>query len=106
MEYSLKIAKTVEQSTMIEEFKNLYPLVTSQGFYEMGAHQREFHLVRDARCFFLVMQWNKGENGNFKRKVSCPICSMLFLLFVPYIQISFLYRCFHLLYSHAYFKLE
>ena len=106
MENSLQIAKKVEQSTMIQAFNNLYPEVTSQEFYEKGDHQREFHLVRDARCFFLVMQWNKGENGNFKRKVSCTICSMLSLLFVPYIQISFLYRCFHLLYSHAYFKLE
>ena len=106
MESSLELVKKVEQSTMIQEFQNLYPHVTSTGFYEQGAHKHEFHLVRDARCFFLVMQWNKGENGNFKRKVSCAICSMLSLLFVPYIQISFLYHCFHLLYSHAYFNLE
>ena len=106
MECSLQIANKVEQSTMIQAFKNLFPQVTSQEFYDQGAHQREFHLVRDARCFFLVMQWNKGGNGNFKRKVSCAICSILSLLFVPYIQISILYHCFHLLYSHAYFKLE
>ena len=39
MEGSLQIANKVEQSTMIQAFKNLYPQVTSQEFFEMGAHK-------------------------------------------------------------------
>lgn len=84
MEGSFQIASKVEQSTMIQEFKNLYPQVTSRGFFEKGVHGHEFKLVRDARCFFLVMQWNKGENGNYNRQVSCAICSILSLLFLTF----------------------
>ena len=84
MEGSFQIANKVEQSTMIQEFKKLYPQVTSREFFEKGAHRHEFKLVRDARCFFLVMQWNKGENGNYNRQVSCAICSILSLLFLTF----------------------
>ena len=105
MEHSLQIANKAEQSTMIQEFTNLYPQVTSKEFYENGAHKHVFHLVRDARCFFLVMQWNKGDNGNFTRKVSCAICSILSLLFLTFKYhfsiVAFTYLC-----SHAYCKLE
>jgi hypothetical protein len=37
MEGSLQIANKDEQSTMIQAFKILYPQVTWQEFYEMGA---------------------------------------------------------------------
>ena len=71
MEGSLQIANKVEQSTMIQAFKILYPQVTSQEFYEMGAHKD-------------VMQWNKGVNGNYNRQVSCVISSILSLLFLTF----------------------
>jgi len=57
MEGSLQIANKDEQSTMIQAFKILYPQVTWQEFYEMGAQKD-------------VIQWNKGVNGNFNRQVS------------------------------------
>ena len=69
MEKSLQIAKKAEVSSMIKEFKQINPNVQSQGFYDKGPHSELFHLVRDARCFFMVMQWNKGENGNYNREV-------------------------------------
>jgi hypothetical protein len=71
MEGSLQIANKVEQSTMIQAFKILYPQVTSQEFYEMGAHKD-------------VMQLNKGVNGNYNRQVSCAISSILSLLFLTF----------------------
>jgi hypothetical protein len=57
MEGSLQIANKDEQSTMIQALKILYPQVTWQEFYEMGAQKD-------------VIQWNKGFNGNYNRQVS------------------------------------
>ena len=71
MEGSLQITNKDEQSTMIQAFKILYPQVTWQEFYEMGAHKD-------------VMQWNKGVNGNYNRQVSCAISSILSLLFLTF----------------------
>jgi len=69
MESSLQMAKKVELSSMIQRFKQMYPNVQWQEFYDKGRQNNLFHLVRDARCFFMVMQWNKGENGNYRREV-------------------------------------
>jgi hypothetical protein len=70
MEDSYKHAQQVELQTTTTEFKKKYPqVVDKHEFYAHGKHSQEFLMVRDARCFFLVMQWNKGDNKNYCKTV-------------------------------------
>jgi hypothetical protein len=78
-----KKAKQVEITESVRKFCLLYPDVTSKGFQSNGNNAQEFQLVRDARCFYMVLQWNLQLDKNFRRSVRNyrSFCSSFILLF-------------------------
>jgi hypothetical protein len=64
-----KKAKQMEISESVRQFVQFYPLVTYEDFTAHGKYATEFQLVRDARCFYMVLQWNLQLNSNYCRNV-------------------------------------
>jgi hypothetical protein len=58
-----------EMALSVKKFLLLYPQVTSAGFSDDGTYQNEYNLVRDARCFFMVYQYNRHTNGIYHTPV-------------------------------------
>ena len=58
-----------EMALSVQKFLQLYPKVTSAGFSDDGTYQNEYNLVRDARCFFMVYQYNRHTNGIYHKSV-------------------------------------
>lgn len=59
----------LEVTLSVRKFLNRYPQVTSAGFSDDGAYQNEYNLVRDARCFYMVYQYNINTKGPYHKKV-------------------------------------
>lgn len=74
-----------EMALSVSNFLQLYPKVTSAEFSDNGTYQNEYNLVRDARCFFMVYQYNRHTNGIYHKSVkkthSFFACSMFLLSF-------------------------
>jgi hypothetical protein len=62
-------SRNYEMELSVTKFLELYPQVQSAGFSDHGIYQNEYNLVRDARCFFMVHQYNIHTNGIYHNSV-------------------------------------